>query len=111
MAARDAGKSSEQLLADIEKACGTPNPGAALAPFGHLLVKLSRDADARSDMLLQVTNRLYRVTIGLLVLTFLLLVFTFLLFGHETFGSRNAVLDAIRPPLSGLATEGGHQVG
>ena len=78
MAASDADKSPgqllddiaiKQLLDDIDAAVRTANPTEALAPFGRLLAKLSRDANARSDTLLKVTNSLYWVTVALLVFT------------------------------------------
>ena len=72
MASDYAGKSTEKLLTEIERLSRGASPGEALSPFGYFLAKLSRDADARSDKLLQVTRNLVWLTVGLLVVTFLL---------------------------------------
>jgi hypothetical protein len=76
----DPDRSIDEILSDIKvgalKSFHGPmqpsNPGALLAPFAALLVRLSRDADAAAKKMERLTKWLTWLTVAILILTALL---------------------------------------
>jgi len=68
-------KTPEELAEEVESAVlKHAVPEVALAPFAKLLVRLSKDAKIATDKLQKTTDRLFWISVAILLLTFFLLV-------------------------------------
>ena len=85
----DPNRSIDEILGDIQAGSlrafsqGSSNESFVLAPMAALLVRLSKDAEASSKRLEELTVRLYDITWFLLILTVGLFVLTAALLAKE----------------------------